>query len=109
MHTNNSVIPINDVGNKNNVIQCITDKKPCCDGRTGLWLSPSGEEVSSNAMSGSSFYLSRGGNNGTVVLNHINSATSPTGQFCCIVPDATDVNQTHCINISEEILNTVIN
>lgn len=46
--------------------------------------------------------MSRGGNNGKIILNRINSATSPTGQFCCVVPDATDVNQTHCINISEE-------
>ena len=109
MHTNNSVLIINDVGDMNNAIQCITDKKPCCVDGTGLWLSPSGEKVSSEAVSTNSFYLSRGSNNGVVVLNRINSATSPTGQFCCVVPDATDVNQTHCINISEEISNTVIN
>ena len=33
-------------------------------------------------------------------LNHLTSSdvTHPTGQFCCAVPDATNVIQTLCIN-----------
>ena len=29
---------------------------------------------------------------------------SPTGMFCCIVPDATDTDQTVCANIGESIM-----
>ena len=34
-------------------------------------------------------------------LNRPSDVMSPTGLFCCEVPDATDTDQTLCVNIGE--------
>ena len=48
-----------------------------------------------------SFYRNRG-DDGTVNLNQVDdSVMMPTGQFCCIIPDATEVYQTVCASIGE--------
>ena len=50
-----------------------------------------------------SFYRNRG-SNGTVNLNHLHSRVlSPSGSFCCVVPDAVDVNQTLCASIGKSV------
>ena len=87
----------------NNALQCITDKKPCCNGGggTGHWHSPTGEILAKN-VSFNSFFRSRGNNDGTVNLNRNDGIMSPTGQFCCVIPDATDVDQTLCVDISKQ-------
>ena len=49
--------------------------------------------------SGVVFYSNRE-DNGEVYLNRLSGVTiSPTGQFCCEVPDATNTNQTLCVII----------
>ena len=67
----------------------------------GEWYFPDGTAVP-NQRGATSFYRNRG-DNGTVNLNHLidTNVMSPTGEFCCEVPDATDINQTFCINIGE--------
>ena len=111
VYANNSLIAITEIGEtdsstsppQNNGVQCITGRMPCCTGpnfRLGDWLFPDGGVVPSRS-SATSFYRNRG-TDGSVNLNHFNSNTThPTGLFCCVVPDATDVNQTLCINISK--------
>ena len=50
------------------------------------------------------FYRNRGpgARDGTVNLNRVSTdVRSPTGQFCCEVPDANDINQHVCVNIGE--------
>ena len=44
------------------------------------------------------FYRTRGAN-GEVFLNRPSGIESSTGRFCCEVPDATNNNQTLCVNI----------
>ena len=51
------------------------------------------------------FYRNRG-DNGEVSLNRPSGVESPTGQFCCEVPDAINTNQTLCVNIGK--LNIVL-
>ena len=113
VYANNSIIPITEVGqtdttvppppNSNNGLQCITDRMPCCQStpnRFGQWQFPNKTNI---GISGSttSFYRNRG-DDGTVNLNRVDdSVMMPTGQFCCIVPDATGVDQTLCANIGE--------
>ena len=48
-----------------------------------------------------SFYRNRGYDDGTVNLNRPSSVMSPTGLFCCEVPNAGDVMQRLCTTISE--------
>ena len=48
------------------------------------------------------FYRSRGPDDGTVNLNYINSTLpelSPTGLFCCVLPDMDNKNQRLCANL----------
>ena len=112
---NDSVIFITEIGettaippqNSNNGLQCITDRMPCCrfmGGQVGEWFFPSGRMVPSGT--GPTFYRNRGRDDGTVNLNRANTiVVSPTGLFCCKVPDATGIDQTVCINLGKPQLN----
>ena len=83
-------------------LQCITDRSPCCktqDPRRGEWYLPNGAIVQ-ESTSTTDFYRNRG-DNGEVFLNRPSTTMSPTGRFCCEVPDATDNNQTVCVNIGK--------
>jgi hypothetical protein len=102
---NNTQINIRGIGlssdNPNGALQCITDRKPCCfsqEPRHGWWYQPDGMLVHLNTYT-SGVALHRG-DNGEVYLNRPSSASvSPTGRFCCVVPDATNTNQTLCVII----------
>ena len=92
---------------ENNGLQCITDKRNCCrvendNIRIGEWYFPNGTAVPILSMA-TTFFRNRGDNDSTVNLNRISSSDvmSPTGNFCCQVPNSTDRNQTVCANISE--------
>ena len=101
--TNNSNINIRNIGqssdNPSSALQCITDNLRCCRGdpRLGEWYQPNGALVQ-GTTSTTAFYRSRG-DNGNVSLNRPSDVESPTGLFCCEVPDAASNNQTLCVNI----------
>jgi hypothetical protein len=69
-------------------------------GALGEWVYPNGSLVRIKD-SGDDIYRDRG--LGIVRLNRRNNALSPTGQFCCVIPDATSTNKTICVNIGEQI------
>ena len=109
LYYTNAIIPITDIGEtntptvsaENNAIQCITDKPFCCEDNIGEWYYPSEERVKAfdPSSNDSMFYLNRGPNDGTVNLNHRKSninLTSLTGEFCCVIPDATNFNRKIC-------------
>ena len=103
---NNSNINIRNIGqtsdNPNGALQCITDRILCClsqNRRLGEWYQPNGELVTGRSST-TAFYRNRG-DGGNVSLNRPSGVESPTGLFCCEVPDATDTNQTLCVNIGE--------
>ena len=104
VHSNNSDILISEIGNaNNNRLQCITDRMPCCRSEAvGEWYFPdNGGVVPLLSDRATTFYRSRG-NDGTVSLNHVsNDVMMPTGQYCCVVPDAIGVNQRACVILSE--------
>ena len=90
----------------NNGLQCITDRRPCCQtppNRHGEWLFPDGSNVPGIFLNPTTFYRNRG-DDGTVNLNRVNSdVMMPTGRFCCVLSDATGVDQTLCVNIGRYI------
>ena len=94
----------------NTGLQCITDKRPCCrssSGRAGEWYFPDTAPVPVQERA-TTFYRNRG-SNGTVNLNRLNSnIISPTGLFCCVIPDAVDVTQRICATIGELMVNAII-
>ena len=106
VYPNNSHIIISEIAGQayssaNNGLQCITDRRPCCSSqqnRAGEWLFPDGGMVPP-VGSATSFYRNRG-DDGTVNLNRLNDdVMMPTGQFRCVVPDATDTVMTLYANI----------
>lgn len=51
------------------------------------------------------FYRSGGDiHNAAVTLNRPHNVVTPTGQFCCKVPDATYAIQTLCVTIGEKAM-----
>ena len=118
---NNTQINIRSIGqysdNPNGALQCITDRKPCCynpNHRYGEWYLPNGMLVHIRGIKPESdveFYRNRG-DNGRVYLNcptnNDITAMTPTGRFCCEVPDATDTNQTLCVIIGNQPNNLIL-
>lgn len=109
IYANNSLIPINGIGetdfealSNSHELQCVTDKLLCCrSARTGEWYFPNGNRVSIRGYAEAfQFYRNRG-DDGTINLNRPSNVVMPTGQFCCVVPDATDTVQHVCANIGE--------
>ena len=106
---NNSNIHTRNIGQSfddhNGALQCITDKIRCClsqNPRLGEWYLPNGALVQ-GLPSSTAFYRNRG-DNGEVSLNRPSGVESPTGLFCCEVADATNTNQTLCVNIGELLI-----
>ena len=60
--------------------------------RFGQWYYPDGSMVPINAA-GEDFYRGRGDNQ-AIHLNRRNNAQSPTGSFCCELPDNSGVIHT---------------
>lgn len=115
-YRNNSVIPIIDVIGDGNLVlsdfalQCTTDRRPCCyhpSNRHGEWYFPDGKQIPNynNAKASNLPFFRNRGDGGTVHLNRVrNSIMSPTGKFCCKVPDAIGVYQTLCAILSKALL-----
>ena len=103
---NNSNTNIRNIGQSHNgALQCITDRTPCCfsqDPKLGEWYLPNGQLVQ-GTTSTTAFYRNRG-DNGEVSLNRPSDVESPIGLFCCELPDATNTNQTLCVNIGELLI-----
>ena len=107
IYRNGGNIIINEIGEGDDgALLCVTDLIQCCRsdetggrGALGEWFYPNGALVHVKD-SGDDIYRSRG--TGIVHLNRRNDARSPTGQFCCVVPDATFTNRITCINIGEQ-------
>ena len=98
--TNNSNINIKSIGqssdNPNGALQCITDNRSW-NPALGEWYQPNRGLVQ-GTTSTTAFYRTRGAN-GEVFLNRPSGVESPTGQFCCEIPDGTNTNQALCVNI----------
>ena len=107
VYANNSAIPITEIGEtnttSNTALQCIADRRPCCQTpptRFGEWYFPDGTTVPVQG-SAMTFYRNRG-DNGIINLNRINTnIISPTGLFCCEMPDAIGVIYRVCANIGK--------
>ena len=102
----NSYILITDIGEGDDgALLCFTDLIQCCQSSDtsigtalGEWFFPNGSAVPVGGARGD-FYRDRDAS--VVRLNRRNNATSPMGQFCCDVPDATSTSMRVCANIGE--------
>ena len=107
-YPNNSVVFISYIGEGDSfALLCRTDNTQCCRMRDNLpdrvafgqWFFPNGDEVGNDD---GDFFRNRG--EGIVRLNRRNNARSPTGRYRCEIPDASGVNQTLYVNISDREL-----
>ena len=99
--SNNSVIMISEIGSAdNNILQCVTDRMPCC--RTspytaGEWYFPGDGGVVPSFSSGATMFGRIREDDGRVNLNRVSdNVIMPTGQYCCVVPDAIGMMQWAC-------------
>ena len=101
-YANNTAINITEVGEGDNAVLCRTDLIPCCrTSQKGHWrIYPDGTPVNGN-RSGDDIYRDR--RTMVVRLHRRNSATTPTGQYCCEVPTMANPssNATICIILCE--------
>ena len=109
--SNSSYIDIDDIGEGDEAaLICITDLTQCCrvgidteslgDTVLGWWFYPNGTDVPV-AGEGYDVYSSRGPS--IVHINRRNNIRSPTGLYCCEVPDATNTVRRVCANIGKPI------
>ena len=102
---NNTQINIRSIGlssdNPDGALHCITDKNP--DSIHGEWYFPNRVLINESSSENNSMFYRSGGNgyDREISLNHPRNVTSPTGQFCCEVPDVTDIIQTLCVIIGK--------
>ena len=103
---NSSRINIRSIGRSsdhpNYALLCITDypNYPGC--RYGEWYFPNGDKIHYNYIYSASFYRrGRDQHNRAISLNRPPNVMTPTGQFCCKVPDATYTVQTLCVIIGK--------
>ncbi len=92
---------------------CVTDKPNCCrpvetsgSGAMGDWML-NGFPVGSNNEPTSRIYRNRG--TGLVRMNYrpnvegANLAVMITGEYCCTVPDMSNVVQIRCVEVTSEL------
>ena len=101
------MIPISEIGEKEDALLCITDLRECCkrnqtlsnEGALGNWFYPNESAVGTleHFSSDQGFYKNR--DRSVVLLHRKGNITVPTGQFCCDIPDATNEKVTICIDV----------
>ena len=87
VYSNNSAVSILDIGEGEDALLCKTNKQDCCGtppNRFGEFYYPNGVQVPVRRQ-GHGFYRSRGDQ--VVRLNRRDGVTSPTGVYCCDIPD----------------------
>ena len=105
-YPDNSLLSLNNIGefSTGSAILCITNRSPCCStppNRFGEWYYPNGSMVP-NSGDGHDFYRSRTDNQ-TIHLNRRDNAQSPTGSFCCELPDNSDVTHALCVTLGKAL------
>ena len=99
-YQNNSLVTLENIGDSyDDALHCMTDLPACCrppyiSNTTGNWYFPNGTRVLSSGVQ-SDYYRTRGQ---SVVLLH-RKRGGVIGIYSCVVPDATNVNQTIYIGV----------
>ena len=91
-YENNSVINIHAIGEGEGALLCKTDNPDCCGcSHVGAFYHPHGARVPAYNSQRQSFYRKRGDQ--VIRLNRKSGTSSPTGRYCCEIPDADGVIQ----------------
>ena len=106
-YPNNSNILITDVGEGDGgALVCHTDVEECCGSNEtnnnmalGEWFYPDSSTVNIISATNDNFLTNR--DIRLVRLNRRGDTTSPTGKFCCEIPDASYTLIKMCVNLGE--------
>ena len=104
-YLNNSVVAINDIGEGDNALLCMTDKPGCCKPPYGPQYEGEFYYPNNSAIgfsSTNSLYRNRGPQ--VVRLNRRNNDLSPTGVYRCEIPDSNGRNWSIYIKITGLIM-----
>ena len=98
-YQNNSIVTLEDIGEGDDVLLCVTDQPACCrppysGSALGNWFFPNGTRVPSNGAL-LDFYRRRGR---SVVSLH-RQREGVTGIYRCEIPDAAGATQTITIGV----------
>ena len=100
-YQNNSLVTLEDIGEVDNALLCVTDQPACCLHYTrywalvfGNWFFPNGSRIPSF---GRQWNIYR--NRGQMVVNMHRRRGGVTGIYCCMIPDAMNVTQTIYIGV----------
>ena len=101
VYTNNSIISINEIRENKTALKCMTDKDNCCrSNRLGEWYYPNGSSVPIGTHGGGVNFFRNRDDHGSVNLNRVsNNVIDPTGEFCCSIPDASNITMNVCATI----------
>ena len=90
-YTLNDIVTITDIGEgPTSGLRATTTHRPCCSaGQIGQWFLPG---VTNTLSFSDTANISRSrSDNGEIILNRRNNATSPTGIYTCSIPDSNGV------------------
>ena len=76
--------------------------------RAGEWLFPNGTDVPTLGTDPAQFYRNRGSSGEVSLYRVSDDVITPTGRFCCRIPNAIGVNRTVCANVGELKVNSYI-
>ena len=105
IYQNNSIVTLEDIGEGDDALLCITDQRNCCrpphtgeNAAYGNWFFPSGDRVTGETTANGTqwdFYRDRGAS--VVRLNHRRGGAE--GIYRCEIPDTLNVTQTIYIGV----------
>ena len=97
---NNSIVAINDIGEEDNALLCVTDKTDCCGKMDGEKMGEFYYPDNSAVVFSSTISLYRTRGTKVVRLNRRNNVLSPIGRYRCEIPDANGNMQDIYIDIT---------
>ena len=99
IYQNNSLIMLEDIGEKDDALHCVINKTDCCSRSNSSiagmnWVFPNGTRVPSNGYHWN-FYRNRG----RMVVRLNRRRGGEEGIYCCEIPDSMNVTQTIYIGV----------
>ena len=84
IYNNNSIVTLEDIGERDEALFCYTNSIMCCENDIGWWYLPNGTTVDVNSFAQTKFYTQRGS---SVVQLNRRKSSMPTGMFRCEIPN----------------------
>ena len=106
-YQNNSIVMLEDIGEGDYALTCVTDQTACCrkpytnalGSAMGNWFFPNGTRVPSSIVNTSKEQWDIYSARGWMVVGLHRREGGEDGVYCCVIPDAMNVIQTIYIGV----------